>query len=122
MIKTRMVMTNEGMVVYNIYRMCVNRSVPAIAGAKLVVSLSGEILSPKYAPDRMAPAVISNGMIMASAITIRAIPTVAEVVQLLPVATAIMPQIMTQVARKMVGFKIYKPCEIMVGMTPLISQ
>src|SRR5690554_4399869 len=93
MIKTRMVMTNEGMVVYNIYRMCVNRSVPAIAGAKLVVSLSGEILSPKYAPDRMAPAVIPNGMFMASAIPIRAIPTVAEVVQLLPVATDIMAQI-----------------------------
>ena len=36
-----------GTVVYAIYLMCVNKSVPAIAGAKFVVSLKGDILSPK---------------------------------------------------------------------------
>ncbi len=29
-----------------------------MAGARLVVSLRGDILSPKYAPERIAPAVI----------------------------------------------------------------
>jgi hypothetical protein len=36
-----------GIVVIDMYFMCVNRFVPAIAGAKLVVSESGDILSPK---------------------------------------------------------------------------
>ena len=36
-----------GTVVYAIYLICVNKSVPAIAGARLVVSLKGDILSPK---------------------------------------------------------------------------
>ena len=36
-----------GTVVIVIYLICVNKSVPAIAGAKLVVSLKGDILSPK---------------------------------------------------------------------------
>ena len=37
----------DGMVVKAMYFICVNKSVPAIAGAKLVVSESGDILSPK---------------------------------------------------------------------------
>ena len=41
------VITMVGTVVNNIYLICVKRSVPAIAGARLVVSLKGEILSPK---------------------------------------------------------------------------
>ena len=40
-------MTHEGPVVQSMCRMCVNRSVPAMAGAKLVVSLMGDSLSPK---------------------------------------------------------------------------
>ena len=41
------VIVKVGMVVIIIYRMCVNKSVPAMAGAKFVVSDSGDILSPK---------------------------------------------------------------------------
>ena len=37
----------SGMVVHNRWRICVNRSVPVMAGARLVVSDSGESLSPK---------------------------------------------------------------------------
>ena len=37
----------EGMVVYIIYLICVIKSVPAMAGAKFVVSERGDILSPK---------------------------------------------------------------------------
>src|SRR5690606_4924554 len=46
-IKTINVIMMVGVVVYIMYRMCVNKSVPAMADAKLVVSLIGEILSPK---------------------------------------------------------------------------
>ncbi len=45
--KITSVSKNEGTVVKTIYLMWVNKSVPAIAGARLVVSLSGLILSPK---------------------------------------------------------------------------
>ena len=89
--------------------MCVNKSVPAMAGAKLVVSLIGEILSPKYAPESTAPAVMPNGTPKASAIPIKAIPTVAEVVQELPVATEITAQITTHAGRKIVGFNTCNP-------------
>ena len=41
------VIINVGTVVNAIYFMCVNKSVPAIAGARFVVSLNGDILSPK---------------------------------------------------------------------------
>ena len=41
------VIEKEGIVVYIIYLMCVNKSVPTMAGAKLVVSERGDILSPK---------------------------------------------------------------------------
>ena len=46
-INTIIVMVIVGTVVNNIYCMCVNKSVPAIAGARFVVSLKGESLSPK---------------------------------------------------------------------------
>ena len=36
-----------GSVVYSIYRICLNSSLPEIADAKFVVSLNGESLSPK---------------------------------------------------------------------------
>src|SRR5690606_6254070 len=98
-----------GTVVSVIYLICVNRSVPAIAGARFVVSLRGESLSPKYAPESIAPAVIPTEMPKASAIPIRAIPTVAEVVQLLPVATEITEHMIIQAARKIVGLRICKP-------------
>ena len=75
-----------GIVVNAIYLICVNKSVPAIAGAKFVVSLKGDILSPKYAPDITAPAIIPGFIPNTEPIPINAIPTVAEVVQELPVA------------------------------------
>ena len=44
---TTKVTITVGTVVYAMYFICVNKSVPAIAGAKFVVSESGDILSPK---------------------------------------------------------------------------
>ena len=47
-IENIIIVTNTvGTVVKAIYLMCVNKSVPAIAGARFVVSLKGDILSPK---------------------------------------------------------------------------
>ena len=92
-----------GTVVIVKYLMCVNRSEPEIAGAKFVVSLNGDILSPKYAPEIIAPADISTGIPIAFEIPIRAIPTVAEVVQLLPVAIEIIAHIIRQDGRKTEG-------------------
>ena len=45
-----------GTVVYSMYLTCLYSSTPAMDAAKFVVSESGEILSPKYAPDIIAPA------------------------------------------------------------------
>ena len=80
-----------------------------MAGARLVVSLRGESLSPKYAPDITAPATIPTGIPKTFPIPIKAIPTVAEVVQLLPVAKEIMAQIIMQAGKKIIGCKICKP-------------
>ena len=56
-----------------------------MAGARFVVSLSGDILSPKYAPDITAPAVIPGDILKAVPTATKAIPTVADVVYELPV-------------------------------------
>ena len=45
--KSIIVIIKVGTVVIVIYFMWLNRSPPAIAGARFVVSLSGDILSPK---------------------------------------------------------------------------
>ena len=45
--KMMRVMVNVGIVVYIIYRMCSKRSVPVTDEASMVVSLKGDILSPK---------------------------------------------------------------------------
>ena len=50
-----------------------------------VVSESGDILSPKNAPDTIAPAVIDGFNPKAFEIPIRATPNVATVVKLLPI-------------------------------------
>ena len=83
--KTINVKINVGTVVSVMYFICVYRSPPAIAGARFVVSLSGDILSPKYAPEITAPAVIPGDILNAVPTATNAIPTVAEVVYELPV-------------------------------------
>src|SRR5690554_1951301 len=99
----------EGTVVYIIYRICVNRSVPAIAGARFVVSLNGESLSPKYAPLMIAPATIASFIPKAFPIPNKAIPIVAIVDQELPVATLTIEQTIVVVKRNKLGFIISKP-------------
>ena len=76
--------TKEGIVVYIIYFICVNKSVPAMAEAKLVVSDNGDILSPKYAPDIIAPPISPVGIPRTFPIPSKAIPIVAIVLHELP--------------------------------------
>ena len=51
------VITNEGTVVIIMNLICVKSGVPAEEDARTVVSDNGDTLSPKYAPEIMAPAV-----------------------------------------------------------------
>ena len=106
---TKRVTEIVGTVVNVIYRMCEKSSPPAMAGAKLVVSLKGDILSPKYAPEITAPAVIPSEMPSVSPMPIKAMPTVAEVVHELPVAMEIKAQMIMHAAKKMEGLRICNP-------------
>ncbi len=89
--------------------MWVKRSVPAIAGARFVVSDKGDILSPKYAPLMIAPATNPSDMPKVFPIPKRAIPIVAIVDQELPVEIETMALTTQAANRKMVGFNICKP-------------
>ena len=65
--------------------MWVNKDMPATAGAKFVVSDSGDILSPKQAPQITAPAASAGEIPVVTAIPMKATPTVLTVVKELPV-------------------------------------
>ena len=73
-------MINEGTVVTIMNRICVNRGVPADDEARTVVSDNGDTLSPKYAPEIIAPAIHPGLYPCAVPIPTRATPTVAIVV------------------------------------------
>ena len=81
-----MVKNIDGSVVYNRYLIWLNKSHSAMAEAKFVVSLRGDNLSPKYAPDMTAPAVISG---------------------LIPIA--VKAARITAVGKNIVGFIIFNP-------------
>ncbi len=98
-----------GMVVIERYRMCVNNSAPAEAEARLVVSDNGDSLSPKYAPERIAPAMRPGSIPSTVPTPIKAIPMVAEVVQELPVNTDTTAQIMQVANRKITGVRTCSP-------------
>ena len=74
-----------GIVVQPIFRICSNKSTPTIEDARFVVSERGDILSPKNAPETIAPAVIASDKSRTVAIPINATPTVATVVNELPI-------------------------------------
>ena len=66
--------------------MCLKRSVPTMAEAKLVDSDKGDILSPKTAPEMIAPATRAGLAFILAPIPKSAIPTVEIVVKPLPIA------------------------------------
>ena len=102
-------MTNDGTVVTAMNLICVNRGVPAEEEASTVVSDRGEILSPKYAPEMMAPAIHPGSYPCAVPIPTKATPMVAIVVHELPVITEINAQIMHDAKRNISGMMTFIP-------------
>ena len=80
-----------------------------MAGARLVVSERGDILSPKYAPESTAPATTGKGKLRPCPIPISATPIVPAVPQEVPVAMEVMEQMMSVAGRKMAGLNIFNP-------------
>lgn len=74
----------EGIVDHIIFLIWAKRSLPAIAEARLVESESGDILSPKTAPEMIAPATSAGLALSATPIPNKAIPIVEIVVKPLP--------------------------------------
>ena len=93
-----------------------------MAGARFVVSESGDILSPKYAPDTTAPAVMTVGKPNAVPTPIRATPMDPAVDQDEPVARDTMEQRIQAVTKKILGLITLIPKYIMEGMVPAAIQ
>src|SRR5215203_7259513 len=85
-------MTNDGITVHIIARMWLATDAPVMLGTSTVVSDSGVILSPTYAPEITAPAVIAWSMPSTLAMPTKATPSVPDVVQELPVTNPVMAQ------------------------------
>src|SRR5699024_3332268 len=99
-------MTNAGIVVHSTFLIGSNKSTLTIIDAKLVVSESGDILSPKNAPDTTAPAVISTDKPSAELTLTNATPSVAAVVSELPMLIPIIAVTMKTIAKKNFPFTV----------------
>ena len=91
------------------WRICSNRFTPATAEAIFVVSDSGDILSPKYAPEITAPTAIAVGMPKPFPMPTNAMPTVPQVPQEVPVDSETSAQISTLAIRNSPGVKMPNP-------------
>src|SRR5256885_10755976 len=67
---------NDGPDVYTMCLMCEYKFAFAPMAAMFVESESGDILSPKYAPDTTAPAITGSGALSAAAVPMIATPSV----------------------------------------------
>ena len=102
-IPKRAVMINAGIERNSIARTCSSTSTLDKEDASTVLSDNGDSLSPKYAPDRTAPATSGNGIPSPSPIAIMAIPAVPAVPQDVPVATDMTEQMINVASRKILG-------------------
>ena len=75
----------------------------------MVVSLKGDILSPKYAPEMMAPAVQASLMPKALPMPNSATPIVATVVHELPESSETSAQMIQALTKKNLGDRIWTP-------------
>src|SRR3546814_14531249 len=107
-----------GTVVGIMFLMCENRSTPVTAGARFVVSESGDTLSPKNAPDTTAPAVQYIGMPTPAPIPIRDSPTVPTVPHDVPRASDTSEQKTTAPARKICAERVGQPDQMSAGTAP----
>ena len=81
----------------------------------MVVSERGDILSPKYDPEMIAPATMGKGTPKPRPTPIKAIPTVPAVDQELPVASETVAQIRHVANRKILGDNISRVLNLAVG-------
>ena len=89
--------------------MCWKIGTPLMEDAMAVVSESGDILSPKYAPDIMAPAVTASEKPWTRPIPRRATPIVAIVVHELPVIRETNAQMTVALTRNSFGEIAFTP-------------
>src|SRR5699024_2121840 len=100
---------NAGIVVHVIFLICANKSTFNIEDAIFVVSESGDILSPKNAPETIAPAVIGKDTSIALDIPIKATPMVPTVVKELPPLIPTIADTRNTIAKKNFGVTILNP-------------
>ena len=86
-----------------------NSGTSVVEDAKTVVSLITEILSPKYAPEIIAPAIHPSSNPKALPIPIRATPIVAMVVHEEPVSSDMIAQMIHDAGKKIEGCRIFNP-------------
>src|SRR6516164_1706232 len=111
--------TNDGPTVHTMPRMCwFTVTPPTRLGTKIVVSDSGDILSPMYAPEMTAPAVIAVDIFRTGAMPTNATPSVAAVVQELPLTAPTAAQMTAMMAKKMAGRSSARPYDTIVGIVP----
>ena len=90
-------------------RICRVNGTPHVDAARTVVSLSGDTLSPKYAPEIIAPATHPGWYPITVPILISATPIVAIVLHELPVITETIEQIIQLVNKKVRVSSISNP-------------
>lgn len=88
----------------------------------MVESDKGDILSPKIAPDKIAPATKAGSKPIVMPIPKIAIPTVEIVVQPLPIDNPTNEQTIKAEGTKNLTLKLLKPMTIKDGMIPALIQ
>ena len=106
-----------GNVVHIKFLMCANKSVSAIDEARLVESDSGELLSPKMAPDNTAPATNAGEKPIAVPTPISATPTVASVVKADPIIDPTIAVTNKALGKNHAALATLNPNHSIVGMT-----
>ena len=89
--------------------MCEKIGTSEVEEAKTVVSLITDILSPKYAPEIIAPAIHPSLKPIASPMPISATPIVAIVVHDEPVSNDTIAHIIHDAGRNIEGLRIFNP-------------
>ena len=85
------------------------RGTSDVEEANTVVSLIIEILSPKYAPEIIAPAIHPSSKPRARPIPIRATPSVAIVVHEEPVSSDMIAHMIHEAGKNIEGWRIFRP-------------
>src|SRR5699024_12615985 len=98
-----------GNVIHVIFLICAKKATFNIEDALFVVSESGDILSPKKAPETIAPAVIGSDTPVALDIPINATPIVPTVVKELPTLIPTIADTRNTIAKKNFGVTILNP-------------